>query len=365
MGWYSLVQLSTSVIAKISSIKAMFYKPNICLPSVLLAVGSALLFAPSGNAQEPTIATIQNLTTGDRACYVDILDAGGVASTQYADFEICERDLVGKDVQLTYESANIPAASCEGNPDCDETETVMLITQAEVIEPPLVGTVQSITEGNTLCDIGFTDEAGELWYREATVEVCSQDLVDETVQFTYEVMEIPAYACEGDPTCDDINFVTLVTDVEVLTDAATESVDGMMREPIQLLPDGNYRYWNGTPEGAIVSDEELLANGGVTFMFRKQGNDITGIFGYVDGEAICVQGQINGNTISGISVQTLRGATVLSAGDTFQSFGPSGYLRVRRGQQISPSVVRYSSTLLDLGELNRINAGTRVPPSGC
>lgn len=343
----------------------MLNRSNICLSSALLTVGSALVFAPSGNAQEPTIATVQASMTGDRACYIDLLDAGGVASTQYAAFELCEQDLVGKDVQLTYESVNIQAASCEGNPDCDETETVMLITQVEVIEPPLVGTVQSITKGDTVCDIGFTDEMGELWYREATFELCSQDLVDETVQFTYKVREIPAYACEGDPTCDDTNFVTLITDVEVLTDAATESADEMMREPIQLLPDGNYRYWNGTPEGAIVSDEALLTNGGVTFTFRKQGNDITGIFGYVDGEAMCVQGQINGNTVSGISVQTLGGNTVLSADDTFQSFGPSGYLRVRRGQQISPSVVRYNSALLVLSELNRINAGPRVPPSDC
>jgi len=46
----------------------------------------------------------------------------------------------------------------------------------------------------------------------------------------------------------------------------------------------------------------------------------------VDGEAICVQGQVNGNTISGLAVQTLQGASVLSAGESFASFGPSGSL---------------------------------------
>ncbi len=134
---------------------------------------------------------------------------------------------------------------------------------------------------------------------------------------------------------------------------------------LQNLPDGNYRYWNGTPSGAVVSDQTLLADGGVTFTLRKQGNNVTGIFGYVDGEAICVQGQVSGNTVSGISVQNLAGASVLSAGETFQSFGPSGYLQVRRGRQVSRNMVRYSSTLLNLSNLNRINAGTRVPPSGC
>ena len=238
-----------------------------------------LLLSQPGNAQEPTMGTIQSLTAGDRACYVELIDDQGQLSTQFASFEICEQDLVGQQVQLTYTSGNIQAASCQGNPECNETETVMLITQVDAVSE--------------------------------------------------------------DPT--------------------TETTPGR----VQDLPDGNYRYWSGTPSGAIVADETLLADGGVTFTFRKQGNNVTGIFGYVDGEAICVQGQVNGNTVSGISVQNLAGASVLSAGETFQSFGPSGSLQVRRGRQASPNVVRYGSTLLNLNDLNRINAGTRVPPSGC
>jgi len=122
--------------------------------------------------------------------------------------------------------------------------------------------------------------------------------------------------------------------------------------------------WGHTTQ-SIVSDETLLANGGIMFLFRKQGNNVTGIFSYVDGAAICVQGQVNGNTISGLAVQTLQGASVLSAGESFTSFGPSGALSVRRGRNVSRQVVRYDSALLNLAGLNRINAGSVLPSRGC
>jgi len=236
----------------------------------------ATAFGLPAAADQPPVATIQSLTAGDRACYVDLTADSGQTSTEFADFDICEQDLVGKRVRLTYESGNILAESCQGNPDCGQSETVMLITQVEVLAP---------------------------------------------------------------------------------VNAPTTSVQG--------LADGNYRYWSGTPSQAIISDDTLLANGGTVFRFRKQGNIVTGIFSYVDGEAICVRGQVNGNTVSGIAVQNLRGASVLSRGESFVSFGPSGALSVRRGRQVSRQVVRYDSALLNLAGVNRINAGSVLPPSGC
>jgi hypothetical protein len=326
----------------------------------------ASAFGSTAIADQPTVATVQKLTAGDRACYVDVIDAGGVYSTEYAAFEICEQDLIGRDVELTYESGTIAAASCQGDPECSENETVMLITQANIIEAPTVGTVQSITIGDTACDIGFTDETGELWYRQATFAVCDQDLVDDTVQFTYEVSEIAAYSCEGDPTCEQTDVVTLITGVEVLSAAETDPTDSRNQSnPVQDLPDGNYRYWNVATSDAIVSDETLLATGGTLFLFSKQGNAIKGVFSYVGEEAICVSGQVNGNTVSGTALQTGQGVSIVSSGDTFANFGSSDALALRRGRQVSDEQVRYDSALLNLAGLNRINAGTALPPGGC
>lgn len=256
-------------------------KTNFLLSIALSALGLPLLLTQPSEAQQPAMGTVQSLNVGDRACYVEVADNQGEIFTEFADFEICEQDLVGQQVRFTYEMGDIQAASCQGNPECADTETVMLITQAQVIsEPPNPATQPALSR-------------------------------------------------------------------------------------VQDLPDGNYRYWNGTPSSSIVSDAALLANGGVTFTFSKRGSAITGVFGYVDGEAICVQGQVSGNTVSGFAVQNLQGARVSSDGETFQSFGPSGNLQVRRGRQVSPDVVRYGSALLNLNGLNRINAGSRIPPRGC
>ncbi|NJO44388.1 MAG: hypothetical protein HC825_05755 [Oscillatoriales cyanobacterium RM1_1_9] len=240
---------------------------------------TALLTLPQAVLADelPTVATVQKLVMGDRACYVDLTDTNGQTSTQYAAFEICQQDLVGKQVQLTYKPGRITAASCQGNPECGETEEVMLITEAKVLSSP----------------------------------------------------------------------------------STTDS------SKVQGLANGNYRYWNGSSGQTIVTDQELLKQGGVLFRFRKTASNIIGVFAYVDGEAICVSGQINGDTVTGIAVQNLAPPVVLSNDDTFVNFGPSGLLKVRRGRQISPQKVRYDSALLDLKGLNRINAGAVAPPDAC
>ena len=98
----------------------------------LTALGLPLLLIQPGKTQQLAVGTIQSLNSGDRACYVEIVDDQGEQSTEFADFEICQQqDLIGKRVQLTYESSEIMAASCQGDPECAETEMVMLITKVE------------------------------------------------------------------------------------------------------------------------------------------------------------------------------------------------------------------------------------------
>ncbi len=78
---------------------------------------------------------VRSLTSGDRACYMEIEDAQGKTSSTEASFELCEQtDLIGQRVQLTRESANVLAASCQGNQDCPDRDTVNLVVAAEVVQ---------------------------------------------------------------------------------------------------------------------------------------------------------------------------------------------------------------------------------------
>ena len=89
----------------------------------------------------PPVATLQQFTAGDRACYATVTDPDGVETEQFASFELCDRtDLIGQSVQLTYESTPIMAASCQGDPACEESELVWLITSIELVSssaPPV------------------------------------------------------------------------------------------------------------------------------------------------------------------------------------------------------------------------------------
>ncbi|MGB3238018.1 MAG: lysozyme inhibitor LprI family protein [Geitlerinemataceae cyanobacterium] len=133
------------------------------------------------------------------------------------------------------------------------------------------------------------------------------------------------------------------------------------------LPDGNYRYWTGTPQGLTVTDEELINGGGILFRFRKSGDRIVGIYGRIDDETICINGRISGNTVAGNAVQTEEPfipAIVLSSDDNFAAWDESAYLKVRRGRRAG-NYARYESALLELSNFNRINAGSQLPPGQC
>jgi hypothetical protein len=96
---------------------------------------------------------VQALVFGDRACYVNLVDAAGQPSTQLARFDLCAQDLVGQPVQLTYAPGSVVAAVCNGDGDCDQRDIVLLITQAMVIEPrPTASaprlTVADLPDGN-------------------------------------------------------------------------------------------------------------------------------------------------------------------------------------------------------------------------
>lgn len=89
----------------------------------------------STTTPQQEIFLVKSLQTGDRACYVELENEKGETSNEFASFEICEQDnLVGQRVRLTRKSAPIMAMSCQGRPDCTESETVNLIVKVEPIK---------------------------------------------------------------------------------------------------------------------------------------------------------------------------------------------------------------------------------------
>lgn len=323
-----------------------FYKKSFGA-SILLTAGLGLFTFQVAKAQQPTAGervvtrqvaatgTIIGIEEGESGCSLIVYSRdSGETSTQRASSEICEKALAGQQIQYTSE-----------------------ITQLEVIPAPTVATVVFSESDDRICNVILKDENDQITNQYAGFEICQQNFIGAQVRLTYKIGNILDYSCQGDIGCGKSDPARLIASIEVISPPAPA------RQEIGSLPDGNYRYWSGSSPNGIVSDGEITD--GALFLFQKKGRNITGTYGYFDQEALCVQGQINGDRVTGISVQNLQGARVISAGETFKSFGPDNSIQVRRGRQIDSNTVRYSSTLLNLTELNRINAGSRLPPSRC
>ena len=129
------------------------------------------------------------------------------------------------------------------------------------------------------------------------------------------------------------------------------------------LPDGNYRVASATYPFRVVSDEELVENGGALFLFRKRGNSITGNFSYIDSEiSACVTGTLAArNAILGRASVADKTDVVTDAETGVAFLGPAEYLQL--GENVSGD--RYESSILTLEGFSRINAGPVLPPESC
>jgi len=304
--------------------------------SALCAVGIAAAI-PSAQAQEPTTATVIGIVDEGATCelILDIEGSNGSAAVPASD-EVCTQALAGQRIQYTPQ-----------------------IMQITTIAPPREGNVVLAEAGDRICYVRIQAENGQTTEHFAGFEICGQNIEGEQVRLTYGTGNILDYSCFGDVDCGRSDAAELIVKAEVIPQPEPT------RQPIGSLPDGNYRYWSG-PTQAFASNEDIAENRGFLFLFQKRGNNITGVYGYYDDIALCVQGQVNDDTVTGISVENNPGARVLSAGESFTRVYPfSDSMQVRRGQQINADTVRHSSTLLDLTGLNRINAGSRLPPSRC
>lgn len=85
-------------------------------------------------APEPAAAApvLVSLTAGDVACYAELSEGGNTRSAM-ADFAVCpggEADasaLIGKPVAFTTRPEKVLADSCQGDPECTDSQTVDLI----------------------------------------------------------------------------------------------------------------------------------------------------------------------------------------------------------------------------------------------
>lgn len=86
-----------------------------------------------GSEKKRAFGTPTAFRNGDTACYITLKDDRGATFEELADFDLCslEKSLKGKRLALTYKTARVMAASCQGNPDCKKSETVVLIASAK------------------------------------------------------------------------------------------------------------------------------------------------------------------------------------------------------------------------------------------
>lgn len=86
-----------------------------------------------GDQMKQTIATVQQLQNGDRACTVVLKDPRGKEFTELAAFDFCSWNIIGKRVTLTYKMEEVMAESCQGNPRCMKKDKVPLIIDVKVM----------------------------------------------------------------------------------------------------------------------------------------------------------------------------------------------------------------------------------------
>lgn len=104
--------------------------PNEAIGPVADTTGAAEVTV-AGNLV-PRRGVVTDIEAGYEVCTLTVRADDGGTSEIYGDFSLCETDgLVGQRVQLAYAPATVPAASCNGDPTCLETQTVALAVVAE------------------------------------------------------------------------------------------------------------------------------------------------------------------------------------------------------------------------------------------
>jgi hypothetical protein len=89
-----------------------------------------------GNETKNASGVLIGLQSGDVACYLTLKDQKGQEFTELAIFEICEMtQLVGKRVRMSYRIESVLADSCQGDPECKDTQKVAIVSTIKVLKP--------------------------------------------------------------------------------------------------------------------------------------------------------------------------------------------------------------------------------------
>jgi len=197
----------------------------------------------------------------------------------------------------------------------------------------------------TLYNIGL-DDARQLmidqpFYYAELLEVDGESL---TLDFTEVDKTLACEVAESEPSVEPEPAEPTPTPEPSEPDADSGGLD------LSALPNGNYRVVSADFPNRIVSDEELLEAGGVMFLFRKFGDEVTGVYSFIDNEGgSCIVGTLEGNTVTGEAFaysENVREGTFLTLGS------PAGG-------------GRYPGSVLNLDSASRINAGSRLPVESC
>jgi hypothetical protein len=101
-------------------------------------VAHPALALPQGNANLPTVATLQKLVNGDLKCYVTLADSSGKKFQEVgATFRVCETAKPYLNQRVTWQYGLAQVNDCQSSEPCGRTRTETLITQMQLnSEPP-------------------------------------------------------------------------------------------------------------------------------------------------------------------------------------------------------------------------------------
>jgi hypothetical protein len=124
--------------------------PALCVAQTTTAATTVQV----GKFSKRTVGVVSGITPGDAACYLSLQDEQGKAFEELADFAICEKPnlYLGRRVSLSYTLGSVMAQSCQGDPACQKTQAVALVTSLKVLNAKSTASQHGSTSApNSFC----------------------------------------------------------------------------------------------------------------------------------------------------------------------------------------------------------------------